>query len=70
MQTHMLQDGTGVIIRYPVIGIMYIIAKTTPSQSVPGYGPGCVWVNRTGTSGSIFYINKGTSLLTDWLNVT
>jgi hypothetical protein len=45
-------------------------ANASPTQaSVAGYAKGCMWVNSTGTAGSIVFFNKGTVTTSDWLNI-
>lgn len=69
MRRQELQDATGVILRKPPVGVLKQIATTTPTNGQAGFATGCVWVNTSGTAGSIYYINTGTNTSSTWTNL-
>ena len=64
-----LQDGTGVMLSKPPVGISYTVLATTPTNSIPGYHVGSIWINTAGTIGSIVYVNTGSATSTTWTNI-
>ncbi len=68
-ERHMVQDATGVVISEGANVIMYILSTSAPSDSVAGYGIGCVWINKAGTAGGVMYVNIGTLALSNWINI-
>jgi len=63
---HDIQEATGVVMRLAPVGVMYIIASTTPTASAAGFGHGCVWVNTAGGANTTFYVNTGTNTSATW----
>lgn len=66
---HDVQSGDGVVVAISPAQASYVIKNTTPTNGVAGFMPGCFWVNRAGTAGTIFYVNTGTATSTTWLNI-
>ncbi len=66
---HKVQDATGVVVSVPGVGIMHIILATAPTDTDPGYGPGCIWQNTAGSAGTLLYTNIGTAASANWLNI-
>ena len=63
---HEIQDATGVVMRVPPYGVMYVILPTTPTASQAGFGHGCVWVNTAGSTNTTFYVNTGSNTSATW----
>jgi hypothetical protein len=68
-ERHRIQDPTGVFYSIDANLIGWTVSTTTPTNSKSGYLIGSVWVNKTGTAGSIFYVNTGTATSTTWTNI-
>lgn len=66
---HDVQDGTGVIAAARPDGVTILQQHSTPTNSVKGYTPGCIWINMSGTAGTVLYVNIGTASSTTWVAI-
>ncbi len=64
-----LQDATGDILMTDNINRLLVRRTTTPAGSESGYDIGCIWINTSGTVGTILYVNVGTGSSATWLNI-
>jgi hypothetical protein len=51
-------------------GDAYVVSNTTPTDGVANYMTGCLWINRSGSPGSVLYVNIGSNTSANWLNIT
>ncbi len=68
-QRHKVQDATGVFCETDGLLQSFVFSTTTPTASANGYQVGCFWVNKSGTPGTIFYVNIGTTTSATWQNI-
>tara|TARA_R110002020_G_scaffold35671_8_gene107445 strand:- start:2626 stop:2850 length:225 start_codon:yes stop_codon:yes gene_type:complete len=54
-------QGTGVLARTPVDGILIAYGTTVPSDAAEGYGTGCLFMQTDGGDGTSLYVNEGTN---------
>ncbi len=66
---HDVQDATGRIEFISGRGTLQAWGVGVPSNSAPGFAPGCIYHNVAGTAGTTFYINTGTVTSATWLNI-
>lgn len=69
MRRHDVQDSTGIISRIPQRGATEAFGTGAPTNSVPGYAPGCIYHRVDGTAGVTLYVNEGTSTSSTWVLV-
>lgn len=61
------QDGRAVTVDALQNAIIY--QTSAPTNGVLGYSTGCLWINKSGTAGSILYINQGTTTSSTWFAI-
>lgn len=61
-----LQDGTGVIVSVPGIGILDAYGTTVPADNATGYATGCLFRHTDGGNGTALYVNEGTVAAADF----
>jgi hypothetical protein len=69
MQRQDVQDATGRSEYNPGYGQMRAWGKVAPTNGVQGFAPGAFYQNLTGGPGTAFYVNIGTFLSSQWINV-
>lgn len=64
---HDVQDGTGIIERYPPVGNLQVYGAGPPTNGQAGFVPGCTYQNISATlAGTFLYVNTGTSTSSVW----
>ncbi len=70
---HTVQDATGVIVEKMPLGTLIVTQPGTPSAqgftSANGFAIGCLYINTSGTIGSLLYINSGSATSATWTNI-
>lgn len=66
---HKIQDTTGVVTATADGLRAHVVVLTSPVGGESGYIPGCIWVNRSGTIGAIFYLNVGSATSATWVAI-
>ena len=69
MRVHRLQDGRGDLLANSAGQSLFHYDSAAPSNGVSGYAVGCIWMNYSGTAGTIFYVNQGTTTSATWINL-
>lgn len=47
-------------------GATFCAGTTVPADNLPGFAPGCVFIDMDAAAGSQYYVNEGTALLSDF----
>ncbi len=64
------QDASGVIAENGAPDRKLIVTATaTPTASAAGFEKGCLYINTSGSAGTILYVNTGTTSSATWLNI-
>lgn len=50
-------------------GIYFASGESAPTASAAGFAPGCIFINRGGSVGSLVYANTGTNSSATWTNI-
>ncbi len=68
---HSVQSADGVAIDISPTQAVFVVKAAAPSNvtDAKGYSPGCLWVNKLGTTSSVLYVNQGTVTAAAWLNL-
>jgi hypothetical protein len=69
IRVHRLQDGRGDLLANSAGQPLFTYQMTAPVNGISGFATGCVWINYLGTPGGVFYVNNGTNLSTNWVNL-
>ncbi len=62
-------DAKGILIEGTSRTGLFAEGAGAPTNGQAGYSPGCLYINRSGTAGSVLYTNTGSSTSTTWLNI-
>jgi len=63
--------GQGTVIMLATIGTpgTYNTSTGVPTNGIPGYSKGALFINPLGSAGSLLYVNQGTSTSSSWASV-
>lgn len=55
-----VQDGTGILVSVPGLGILQAFGETVPTDGTATYATGCLFHKTNGGNGTALYLNEGT----------
>lgn len=64
-----IHHALAALMEIPVVGIILARGTAAPTAAATGYAPGCLFINTSGSAGTVLYVNTGTKASATWLNI-